>query len=61
MINSTLTSDRLQIRLIAHSDLEFIHGLLSRPETDQFNALGTPESIVKKEIGYTAKYLKLEL
>lgn len=44
-MKSTLTSNRLQLRLITNTDLEFIHDLLSQPETDQYNALGTPESI----------------
>lgn len=37
-----LTSKRLQLRLISLSNLEFIHDLLSQPETDEFNALGIP-------------------
>lgn len=44
-MNPTLTSKRLQLRLISLSDLEFIHNLLSNPETDRYNALGTPASI----------------
>lgn len=44
MIKSTLYSERLQLRLINHSDLAFIHDLLSQAETDRYNALGIPTS-----------------
>lgn len=45
MIKTTLHTNRLQLRLITHSDLEFIHDLLCHEATDQYNALGIPESI----------------
>jgi RimJ/RimL family protein N-acetyltransferase len=40
-----LTSNRTSLRLIDHSDIDFIHNLLSLPETDEFNALGIPATI----------------
>lgn len=40
-----LVSERTKLRLIQSTDLEFIHQLHSLPETDEFNALGIPESI----------------
>ncbi|MFK7787294.1 MAG: GNAT family N-acetyltransferase [Crocinitomicaceae bacterium] len=45
MIESPLHTSRLQLQLISHSDLEFIHDLLTQKETDQYNALGIPESL----------------
>ena len=44
MIKSTLYTERLQFELITDSDLEFIHDLLSKEETDRYNALGIPKS-----------------
>ena len=44
MIESTLLTSRLKLRLITHADLQFIHDLLSHEETDRYNALGIPES-----------------
>ena len=40
-----LVSERTKLRLIQLSDLDFIHQLHSLPETDEFNALGIPETI----------------
>lgn len=45
MIESTLYTARLKFQLISHSDMEFIHDLLSCEETDRYNALGTPKSL----------------
>jgi len=45
MIESPLLTVRLKLQLISHSDLEFIHDLLCQKETDQYNALGIPESL----------------
>lgn len=45
MTELTLHTERLQLVLISHSDIAFIHDLLSREETDQYNALGIPKSI----------------
>ena len=42
-------SDRLQIRPIVQDDFESIHGLLSLPETDRYNALGLPEDLAATE------------
>jgi RimJ/RimL family protein N-acetyltransferase len=39
-----LFSERLKLRLIEITDLHPIHILHSLPETDEFNALGTPEN-----------------
>lgn len=45
MIESDLCTTRLKLQLISHSDLEFIHKLLSHEETDRYNALGIPASL----------------
>jgi ribosomal-protein-alanine N-acetyltransferase len=45
MIESPLLTTRLKLQLISHSDLQFIHDLLSHEETDRYNALGIPESL----------------
>lgn len=45
MIETTLKSTRLHLELITHSDIEFIHNLLSHEVTDRYNALGIPESL----------------
>jgi ribosomal-protein-alanine N-acetyltransferase len=45
MTNTTLTSDRITLRLINPTDLGSIHKLHSLPETDEFNTLGIPENI----------------
>jgi [ribosomal protein S5]-alanine N-acetyltransferase len=37
-----LSTHRLALRLVSLSDLEFVHGLHSLPETDEFNTLGIP-------------------
>lgn len=44
-----ILSKRLTLRLIAISDLAHIHELHILPETDEFNALGIPESIEETE------------
>lgn len=44
MKNTELKSERIKLRLIKSSDLEFIHNLHSLPETDEFNTLGIPEN-----------------
>ena len=43
-MESPLHSTRLKMQLISHSDLAFIHELLTRAEVDRFNALGVPNS-----------------
>lgn len=53
-IELTLQTKRLHIRELSTADLENIHALHSLPETDQFNTLGIPDSIV------TTKNLLLE-
>lgn len=40
-----LVANRLQLRLAVSSDMEAIHDLLAKPETDRFNALGIPENL----------------
>jgi len=45
MNNITLQTKRTVLRLIELSDLNSIHALHSLPETDEFNALGIPESV----------------
>ncbi len=42
MSKETLISNRLQFRLVEAADIDSIHALLSLPETDKYNALGTP-------------------
>lgn len=44
-----LGTKRLNLKLIAKSDLEKIHELHSLPETDKFNTLGIPENISETE------------
>lgn len=41
-----LLTNRTMLRLIEWSDLKAIHNLHCLPETDEFNALGIPESIL---------------
>lgn len=45
MNQAHLKSERLTLKPINLSDLEYIHQLHSLPETDEFNALGIPENI----------------
>lgn len=45
MNKTELETERVLLRRIQLSDLNFIHELHSLPETDQFNALGIPETI----------------
>ena len=40
----TLLSARLCLRSVTRSDLPTVHELLAHPETDRYNALGTPQS-----------------
>ncbi len=40
-----LDTDRIVLTPISISDLQAIHELHSRPETDKYNTLGIPESI----------------
>lgn len=40
-----LTTDRLKLRELLISDLEYVHELHSLPETDRYNTLGIPDSI----------------
>lgn len=49
-----LNSDRLQISNLVLSDLEDVHRLHLRPETDQYNTLGIPESLEETEQILTA-------
>jgi len=42
--STELTTNRLQLRLIALNDLDEIHQLHSLPETDRYNTLGIPEN-----------------
>jgi len=44
-IKPELKTERTMLRLIELTDLNSIHNLHSLPETDEFNALGIPESI----------------
>ncbi len=41
----TLKTERLTLRLIAASDIQFIHKLHSLPEVDEFNTLGIPDNM----------------
>ncbi len=41
----TLSSERIVLRLVQHSDLKFVHTLLSIPEIDQYNTLGIPKDL----------------
>ncbi|MCF4102539.1 GNAT family N-acetyltransferase [Gillisia sp. M10.2A] len=45
MVATNLNTSRLELRLVALSDLESVHTLLSRPEVDEFNTLGIPKNI----------------
>lgn len=45
MTEIELLSQRIRLRLIKVSDLDSIHQLHSLPETDEFNALGIPNTI----------------
>ncbi|HKK40548.1 MAG TPA: GNAT family N-acetyltransferase [Cryomorphaceae bacterium] len=45
MTEVELLTERIKLRLIEFSDLDSIHKLHSLPETDEFNALGIPESL----------------
>ena len=47
MQNTPLQTQRLNIRPIELSDLDFIHHLHSLPETDEFNTLGIPEKLTE--------------
>ncbi len=47
MINSNLSYNNLQLRLISYSDLDAIHGLHILPEVDKYNTLGIPKNIEK--------------
>jgi RimJ/RimL family protein N-acetyltransferase len=40
-----LVANRIQLRLAVSSDMEAIHDLHAKPETDRFNALGIPENL----------------
>jgi ribosomal-protein-alanine N-acetyltransferase len=42
-----ISSERIRLRLMNTSDLNSIHLLHSLPETDEFNALRTPEDLVE--------------
>lgn len=44
-IRRELTTARCILRLVQHSDLEFVYDLLSKPETDAFNTLGIPQNM----------------
>ncbi|NQX91430.1 MAG: GNAT family N-acetyltransferase [Flavobacteriales bacterium] len=44
-----ISSQRLELRVITISDLEWIHQLHSYPEVDEFNTLGIPENIEETE------------
>ena len=46
----TLKTDRLNLRPISENDINNIHKLHSLPETDMFNTLGIPKSILETEI-----------
>ena len=45
MTEIEILAERIKLRLIIMSDLNSIHNLHSLPETDEFNALGIPQSI----------------
>jgi ribosomal-protein-alanine N-acetyltransferase len=44
-----LKTDRLTLRELESQDLQLIHALHSLPETDEFNTLGIPETILVTE------------
>lgn len=46
---TTLVCERIQLRLAVLADLDAIHALHSKPETDRFNALGIPENFQATE------------
>jgi RimJ/RimL family protein N-acetyltransferase len=46
----TLKTDRLNLKPISENDINNIHKLHSLPETDAFNTLGIPKSILETEI-----------
>lgn len=56
MIESALHTTRLKLQLISHSDLQFIHELLSHEQTDRYNALGIPESL-EETISMAARWI----
>ncbi|MFT7085948.1 MAG: RimJ/RimL family protein N-acetyltransferase [Vicingaceae bacterium] len=45
MTKIEIITDRIKLRLIETSDLAAIHHLLVQPETDEYNALGTPANL----------------
>ena len=45
MVATNLNTSRLELRLVALSDLKNVHTLLTRPEVDEFNTLGIPKNI----------------
>lgn len=44
-MDTSLTTERLSLKLVEQDDLEDIHELHSLPETDRFNTLGIPKNI----------------
>jgi [ribosomal protein S5]-alanine N-acetyltransferase len=44
-MNPILITERLRLRLVETSDLEYVHSLLSLPETDRYNTQGIPAGI----------------
>ena len=45
----TLNTKRLTLKFVSNENIKAIHYLHSRPEIDQFNTLGIPESLEKTE------------
>ena len=45
-----LKTERLNLKPISENDINNIHKLHSLPETDKFNTLGIPKSILETEI-----------
>lgn len=45
-----VSTERLNLRMIASSDLDSIHKLHSLPETDRFNTLGIPKNTAETKV-----------
>jgi ribosomal-protein-alanine N-acetyltransferase len=59
-----LLTERLNLRLLSISDLDFIHHLLSLPETDRYNTAGIPGSMEVTKIwieSWLSEYRQNEL
>ena len=63
-MGNILSTDRLSLRHINYSDLALIHKLHSIPETDRYNTLGIPESLLETKMVITpwiAAHLEAEI